>query len=56
MDSILIKDISRLIFYNNIITYNTNKSSKLTRNFNSLNNQIFNIKVKVSSIIKHRFN
>lgn len=56
MDSILIKDISRLIFYNTIITYNTNKSSKLTRNFNSLNNQIFNIKVKVGFIIKHRFN
>lgn len=56
MDSILIKDINRLIFYNIIITYITNKSSKLTRNFNSLNNQIFNIKVKVSSIIKHRFN
>lgn len=56
MDSKLIKDIDRLIFYNNIITYSTNKSSKLTRNFNSFNNQIFNIKVKVISIIKHRFN
>lgn len=31
MDSILIKDISRLIFYNNIITYNTNKSSKINK-------------------------
>lgn len=56
MDSKLIKDIDRLIFYNNIITYSTNKSSKLTRNFNTFNNQIFNIKVKVISIIKHRFN
>lgn len=56
MDSILIKDINRLIFYNTIITYMINKSSKLTRNFNTFNNQIFNIKVKVSFIVKHRFN